>query len=105
MSVPILTFDYAQFIALVPEYSDPTLYSESILQAYWNSAINYVSDYNYGEVNGTKRQYAINLMVAHLIYIANLAASGTVPYLMQAATIDKVNVTLTPPPLKNQWLW
>ena len=102
---PKLTFNYTQFIALVPEYSDTTCYPEATLQAFWNSAINYVDDYNWGEVNNDKRQYALNLMTAHVIYISNLAKERTVPYLMQTANIDKVNVSLTPPPLKNQWQW
>lgn len=102
----ILTFNYDQFIALVPAYSNPALYPESTLQAYWNSAINYTSDIgNFGSVQGQKRQYAINLMTAHLVYIAGLIANGQVPGLMQNATIDKVTVGLTPPPLPNQWQW
>ncbi len=102
---PCLTFDYAQFIALIPEYSDPVCYPEATLQAFWNSAINYVDNTNFGFVRDESRQYAINLMTAHVIYIANLAKERTVPYLMQTSTIDKVSVGLTPPPLKNQWQW
>lgn len=106
ITLPVLTFDYAQFIALIPEYSNVTKYPQATLQAYWNSAINYVCPIgNYGSLQGDKRQYALNLMTAHLIYIANLAAAGTVPYLMQNSTIDKVTVGLTPPPLDNQWQW
>lgn len=102
---PYFTFNYEQFIALVPAYSNAELYPEATLQAYWNSAINYVSDQNFGYVNGDSRQYALNLMTAHLVYIAGLIANGQVPNLMQNATIDKVTVGLTPPPLKNQWQW
>lgn len=106
ITVPILTFDYASFIALFPAFSNPTTYPEATLQQYWNSAVNYVSDEAYcGVIKLEKRQYAINLMTAHLTYIGDLTAAGTVPYLMQNATIDKVTVGLTPPPLKNQWQW
>ena len=101
-----LTFDYALFIVQVPAYSNSMLYPEATLQAYWNTAIFYVSDVaNCGSVTCEKRQYAINLMVAHLVYIAGLIAQGQVPGLMQDATIDKVHVSLTPPPLRNQWQW
>jgi hypothetical protein len=103
---PILTFDYDSFIAVAPAYSNITLYPEDLLQQYWNNAINYVSDIStQGNLQCTGRQYAINLMVAHLVYIAGLIAIGQVPGLMQNATIDKVTVGLTPPPLKNQWQW
>jgi hypothetical protein len=103
---PILTFDYAGFIAQIPAYSDPTNYPESLLQQYWNGAINYVSDIgNFGAIQGTARQYALNLMTAHLIFISNLAQAGQVPGMITDATIDKVHVGLTPPPLPNQWQW
>ena len=100
-----IVFDYNAFIALFPAYSDPTKYSSDTIQAFWNAAINYVSDVDCGILNGDKRAYAINLMTAHLLYISDLIAQGTVPYLMQTATIDKVSIGLTPPPLKSQWQW
>jgi hypothetical protein len=102
----ILTFNYSQFIALIPAYANSSQYPEANLQAFWNSAINYLSDVgNFGSLQGDSRQYALNLMTAHLVYISNLIAAGTVPYLMQTSTIDKVSVGLTPPPLKNQFQW
>lgn len=101
-----LTFDYAAFIALFPAYSNSKTYPQATLQAFWNSAIIYISDNgSFGILNGANRQQAINLMTAHLTYISDLIAAGTVPYLMQNATIDKVTVGLTPPPLPNQWQW
>ena len=103
---PILTFNYAQFIALFPAYADPTAYPEATLQAFWNSAISYISDNaNCGSLTGDDRQLAINLMTAHLVYISGLIAAGQVPGLMQNATIDKVTVGLTPPPIPNQFQW
>lgn len=102
-SSPILTFNYASFIAQVPQYS--TLTSD-VVQLYWNGAINYVSNVgNFGAIQGAARQYALNWMTAHLIWISNVATSNQVPSLVTGATIDKVNVTLTPPPLPNQWQW
>lgn len=102
----LLTFNYAQFIALFPAYSNSSLYPETTLQGFWNSAINYVSDIgNCGDLQGDSRQYALNLMTAHLVYISDLIAVGTVPYLANNATIDKITVGLEMPPLKNQWTW
>jgi len=80
----LLTFDYASFIAQCPAYSNETTYPEATLQMYWNGAINYVSDIgNFGVIQGAARQYALNLMTAHLAYIAGLVAVGTVPYLSE----------------------
>jgi hypothetical protein len=106
MSRPaILTFDYALFIKQIPAYSNAMTYPEAVLQGWWDIAINYISDLNCGSLHGASRQYAINLMMAHLIYISGLIAAGTVPYLMQNSTIDKITVGLTPPPLRNQYDW
>jgi hypothetical protein len=107
MSNPaILTYNDALFRQQIPEYSDLVEYPMSVLQNWWNIAINYVSDVgNFGSLNGTSRQYAINLMMAHLIYISNLTEGGTVPYVLSASSIDKVSITAVPPPLKNQWGW
>ncbi len=102
----ILTFDYSEFIALFPAYANAIMYPELILQQYWNSAINYISDIgNVGTIQGDQRQYAINLMTAHLTYISGLIANGQTPYVANSVTIDKVNVGLTPPPMSNEWQW
>ena len=102
----IVTFNYAQFIERFPEYSDTTLYSQSILQGWWDIAIFYVSNIaNCGTVQDDKRQYAIELMMAHLIFLSLLIAGGQVPGLVDAATIDKISVTLVKPPETNQWQW
>ena len=101
-----IAFDYPTFIALFPAYSNAVKYPQTTIQAFWNSAINYVSNTDgCGNLQGSGRQYAINLMTAHLVYISDLIASGTVPYLMESSTIDKITVELTPPPLKNQYQW
>lgn len=106
MSQVYLTFDYASFIIVAPSYSNLTTYPEAAIQNYWNMATNYMSTLaTFGQLQGTQRQYGLNLLTAHLLYIAGLTQGGTVPYLMQSSTIDKVSVTLTPPPLKNQFVW
>ena len=120
MNPAILTFDYDGYIAN-PQfalYSDPTNYPESLLLNYWNVAINYISNVgNFGDIQGDQRQYAIQLMLSHLIYLTNLintgngfgtgtgGAPGTVPYQMQSATVDKVSVQVTPPPNPDQFQW
>lgn len=104
----LLTFDYAEFVAnpIFAQYSNPVLYPEAVIQAYWNNAINYISNIgNFGAIQGAQRQNAIDLMTAHLMFLSGLAQSGQVPGLVQTATIDKVSVGLTPPPLPNQFQW
>src|ERR1700688_4181413 len=112
MNASILTFDYALFVLQFPDYNNPVRYPQALLQNYWDIVINYMSNVgNYGSLQGAQRQYALNLLVAHLIYLSLIIGTGDpntrsqVPGLMQTATIDKVSVGLTPPPLPNQFQW
>ena len=120
MSIVYLTFDYAGYIAnpQFSMYSNPTNYPESLLQSYWNVALNYASPIAiFGDIQGDKRQYLIQLLMSHIIYLTNLAntgngagtgsggSAGTVPYLMSSATIDKVTVSVVAPPIPNQFQW
>jgi hypothetical protein len=105
MSSNTLTFDYATFIAQIPAYSNATIYPQATLQMWWNIAINYISDVSCGDLQGASRQYAIDLMMAHLIYIANLLPANNTPGFVTQATIDKVSVGLLAPPVPNQWQW
>lgn len=112
MNETILTFDYALFQTQFPVYANPMTYPESAIESYWIMALNYISNVgNYGSLQGAQRQYALNLFIAHMIYLSFLIGTGNpntgsqVPGLMQTATIDKVSVGLTPPPLPNQFQW
>ena len=110
MAYTLLTLDYALFQAQCQAFANPVKYPESLMQMYWDIASNYISTVaNWGALQGSMRQYALNLMVAHLAFLAGIIASGAgntqVPGLMQTATIDKVTVGLTPPPLPNQFQW
>jgi hypothetical protein len=110
-----IVFDPAAFRAnpLFAPFSNATTYSDAILNAWADAATGYISDQNGGcYVNGIslkQQTQAINLMVAHLLslstQIGNKPGAPKTPGLKQAATIDKVSVTLTPPPVKNQWQW
>lgn len=107
MTNPVtLTFNYPLFVQQCPQYANDVTYPQTQMQNYWNIAINYMSNTgNVGSLQGDARQYGLNLFVAHLAYLAGLIAAGQVPGLVQNATIDKVTVGLTPPPLKNQFQW
>ena len=119
MTCATVIFDYSGYInnPQFALYSDPTNYPQSLLQSYWDNATNYISNANWGYINYDQREYAIQLMMSHLLYLTNLintgngfgtgsgGAPGTVPYQMQSAQIDKINVTVTPPPNPNQFQW
>lgn len=106
MTAVILTFDVAAFRTMFPVFASETTYPDATLQMYWDMATSYMSDVgNYGWLQGVKRQLGLNLLTAHLTALSVIIESGQVPNLMQNATIDKITVGLTPPPIPNQWQW
>ena len=102
----IILFDPVEFRLAFPAFANETTFPTVMLQRYWDMAICYVDDCgSYGWLQGECRRLAINLMTAHLLAISVLIAAGQTPGLVQSSTIDKISVSLTPPPLKNQWQW
>src|SRR5574343_907234 len=101
----VIQFDAALFRAQCPAYANETTYPDALIEGYWDMAIEFVSDQNCGRLTGNGRRMAINWMPAHLIYLAGLIAAGQIPQLVQSSSIDVVSVTLTPPPVQNQFRW
>lgn len=99
------TFDVAQFRDQFPQFANETTFPDEMLQQYWNAATCYVTPDDFCYLSGDCLQLALNLMTAHLAALSILIAAGKTPRLVQSATIDKVSVDFTPPPLKNQWQW
>lgn len=103
-----VTFDPAAFKARFPEFATQT---DPVLTAQWNTAALYVTTENYGRLMDDGRVYAVQLMTAHLLRLAaNIAAdaggAGT-PSIVAQASIDKVRITLAPPPTpdaRTYWL-
>lgn len=95
-----IVFDKAVFRDKFPEFATA---ADSRLDLYWDVATGYVSSNDYGRLNGNARGHALDLMTAHLVTLADMIAAGTTPAIESGATVDKVAVTMTPPPVKSQW--
>ena len=78
-----------------------------MIQIYWDTATAYVSNRTGGCYTGgmsvAQQTLALNQMTAHLLYLSGLIAAGNTPGVLVGATIDKISVTLEPPPAPNQW--
>lgn len=98
-------FDVTAFRMSYPEFSDPSKYPDATLQSYWNTATCIISANNYGRLKNDCRLNALNLMTAHLAKIAALTAAGQTPFIVSGSTIDKISVTLLPPPVKTEFRW
>src|SRR6267154_2912 len=98
-------FDVAAFRLQFPQFASVIQFPNVTLQMYYDQATCYISDQNYGWLNGNCRFLALNLMTAHLAALSLKVNAGKVTGLVQTSTIDKISVGLTPPPLKSQWQW
>lgn len=103
---PYFTFNVAEFRAQYPQFAN-TPPTDATLQSYFDQAGSYVTNSNYGWLNGINRALALNLLTAHIAALmAAIAANGAAggqSGVVTGATIDDVSVTLEAPPTKNGW--
>lgn len=105
MSGTTLVYNDADFRAAFPYFSDMTVYPEATLSMNFTNGTNYISNYNYGFLANGNRQFALYLMTAHLTQLNSMiVANNGAPIMIETqAKIDKIAVTVQPPPSKNQW--
>lgn len=85
-----------EFIAQFPEFSENPNIDRMI-----GRATNYV-DLHCGYICDKRKQYAIFLLTAHLLSLQNNIQNGDATGGVQTgATIDKVSVSIAPPPYSN----
>lgn len=104
-----INFNLIQFREMFPVFSNTFTYPDALIVAMSENATSYVSNQTggcfVGKMKPAQQVLALNLMTAHLSYLMGLVNTQQSPGIVQAATIDKVSVTLVPPPEKNQWQW
>lgn len=101
------TFDIPAFRISFPAFANVTLFPDDLLQRYWDDAGCIIENTTYRcyMLSGLCRYRALTLLTAHLAALGVLIAAGQVPGLVQTSTVDKVSVSLTPPPLQTQFQW
>lgn len=105
-----IAFNVAAFRVQFPAYSNAGQYPDLTLQAYFDvaSVIVDAEDNACYLLTGAARVQALNYLTAHVANLADIIAAGRAPGVVQSATIDKVSVSLTPPPDPSMfefWLW
>ena len=104
MQLPnVITYNDTLFRQQFPAFANTTTYPQAQLQMYWNNATCYISACNYGLLNNCCRQDALNLLTAHLAASFTIINGGQITGIINKAQIDKINVSLTPPPVENGW--
>lgn len=91
-------YNDAAFRALFPAYANTGTYPQATIQAQWNVATAYINNCGWSALNPAQLALALNQLTAHLLYINGIIASGNIPTMVNGASIDKISVTLQPPP-------
>lgn len=87
-------FNIAAFRAAFPAFASTVIYPDATIQSAADSALCFLSGHNCG-----CDTQAWQLATAHLLQLRANAASGTTGGLVTSASIDKVSVSVTPPPV------
>jgi hypothetical protein len=99
-------FDIPTFRQLYPAFSNATVFPDAYLNAQWTAAGVYLGKYDGPLLAGDELQLALNLMTAHLTQTnVIITGGGETPNVgvLQSATVDKVSVSMTPPPVSSGW--
>ena len=102
MADSLIEFDYAVFKRQIPKYKDLT---EAYVNQFWDIAILFMSNADYGWLRGAKRQLGLNYLTAHLIYDQNLLDAGRTFTVNKSAQIDKIQVDGALPPSPDNYTW
>jgi len=95
-----IEFDLNAFRAAFPAFIDTP---PATLSMYWDFATDFISnEIQCGTKLSVQTRY-INLMTAHLAGLSCMQSAGDTPGVVIGATIDKISVTLQPPPERNEW--
>lgn len=96
-----IEFDLNAFRAAFPAFATTPV---PTLNLYWDFATDFITNELPQCGVATKIQTRfINLMAAHLLELSVQIAAGDTPGITTGATVDKVSVTIQPPPERNQW--
>lgn len=96
----MIELDVALFRSQFLIYSDPLVYTDALIEINWTIATCYVSDTDCGNLMGKCRQYALNLVVAHLFHIGDTIANGGGVGAINSASEGTVSVSLEVPDTK-----
>lgn len=95
--------DIYSFRTMFPAFKDEEAYPDEFVELWAEQAEQFLSES--WALNGGKFEFALNLMIAHLISLASKAVSGGAGSTgaVQSATEGSVSVSFTAPPTRNGW--
>ncbi len=97
-----IDLDLTSFRTNFPNYSDEESYTDTLLETQYEIGKCYITD-NDCTLGETCREYALQAMLAHLVYIRDLNTSGNATRIITSASEDGVSVSLSEPPSSNNF--
>lgn len=97
-----IDLDIAAFRVNFPAFADEVKYPDAMLNAQYAIGKCYIAD-NDCTLPEACREYALQLMLAHLLYIQDSIASGKPTQIVTSATEGSVSVSLSEPPNDDTW--
>lgn len=103
----IIVFDPAAFRAMFGEFKNVQCYPDALLDGWFTIASAYISveDCACYMLAGPQRVLALNLLTAQMGKLYDMGLKGETPGVMRSASIDKVAVTVEPPPTNSAFEW
>ena len=98
----IINLDIAAFRVNFDLYADETKYPDALLLAQYEIGKCYVAD-NDCTMPEACREYALQSMLAHLLYIRDQVNSGVHVGMITSGTEDNVSVSLAQPAANDSW--
>ena len=101
----VYAFEPAAFRAAFPEFADPEKWPDAVLERLNGTALVHIPAKPGKRLHGAARELAIAYMTAHLLKLERAAVAGDTAGLVASASVDKVSVSLSPPPVQSQREW
>ncbi len=99
-----IDLDIDSFRTNFDNYSSEDDYSDTLLNTQYEFGKCYIAD-NDCTLGETCREYALQLMLAHLLFIRDQTNSGNTARVITSATEGKVSVSLAEPPSPDNWYY
>lgn len=98
----MIDLDIVSFRVIFPLYSNEETYPDLLLNAQYEIGKCYIEDSDCA-MEETCREYALQLMLAHLLYIRDLVNSGANVGVITSASEGDVSVSLAQPNVDSAW--
>lgn len=98
-------YDDDKFRQFFQEFKDAVKYPQALIEGYWAQANCIFDDEGNPLFKACDAWLVVANLTAHMMAIAMKAAKGRQVGFKSSSTIDKVSISMLPPPVKDQFSW